>query len=219
MRAALLFATLIAFVACHATPTATQKPHHNDSAASRNAESGKQGKSPTTDLDYRLEVEFRDERPGDGSPTLHFRQHFTNRSDSDVYLPVQGGGVLFRSIGPEHLFKINTGKTHPSTYEGVRTPPMPADLLKVPAGKTAMHAHWQWLDALSLNYDDKEDWAQYIFRKPGTVRVSPCFSTYNAYPIAYQSLLPKGATLWQGELCGPPVDFRVKAVSKQAAGY
>ena len=219
MRSASLAATLGVLVACHAASTESQEPHHIRSAAARNAEPGKRGKSPMADRDYRLEVEFRDEKPGDGSPTLHFRQHFTNRSDADVYLPVQGGGVLFRSIGPADVFKTNTGKTHPSEYEGVRTPPAPEDLLRVPVGKTVTHEHWQWLDALSLNYDDKKDWVQYIFRKPGTVRVSGCFSTYNAQPIAYQSLLPEGATLWQGELCGPPVEFQVKAVSKQAASY
>jgi hypothetical protein len=174
--------------------------------------------NPTTvkGLSYRLNVEFRREKPGDGAPTLHFHHRFHNHTKRDLYLSFQGDPLYFRSITPDSRFKVIVGKTHPSSYSGMPGPPGPDQIVKVPAGKSARHKTWRWVGALSLNYDDRKGWRQYIFKKTGKVRVKACYNTSAIYVEMHKQLLPAGAKLWQGEVCAPAAAFVVKQLSKDA---
>ena len=172
--------------------------------------------SPVKGLTYSLKVEFRAEKPGDGAPTLHFLHRFQNHTTRAIHLSFQGDPLYFRSIAPRALFKIVVGRTHPSAYSGMPSPPGPEQVLVVPAGKSATYKTWRWLDALSLNYDDHKRWQQYIFKRTGKVQVRACYNTSAIYVDAHKRLLPPGATLWQGELCAPETSFEVKQLSRDA---
>jgi hypothetical protein len=86
----------------------------------------------------------------------------------------------------------------------------------VPPGTAAVHNSWRWLDALSLNFDDRKDWEQWIFKRPGKVRVKACYNTSAIVVAAHKHLLPRGAALWLGEVCAPETSFTVKKLSRDA---
>lgn len=170
-------------------------------------------------LSYRLRAEFRREKPGDGAPTLRFHHQFHNHTKTDIYLSFQGDPLYFRSITPDSRFKIIVGRTHPSAYSGMPGPPEPDQIVKVPAGRSTKHTTWRWLEALSLNYDDRKGWRQYVFKRTGEVRVKACYNTSAIYVRMQTRLLPAEAKLWQGEVCAPVASFVVKQLSKDAKHF
>lgn len=204
LRTLLITLSLLPAINAACSPVASSRVHHPRRVAG---------------LSYRLQVAFHAERPGDGAPTLHFLHRFHNHTKKPIYLSFQGDPLYFRAIGPVSLFKINIGKTHPSAYAGMPGPPMAKQLLRVPAGQSASYKTWRWLDALPLNFDDRKGWRQYVFRRPGKVRVKACYNTSAIIVSMHRSLLPAGQRLWLGDVCAPETTFVVARLSKDAKHY
>lgn len=160
---------------------------------------------------FRVEAHFKDEKKGDGFPTIQYSYYFKNLGSRDIYISTYNSPFAIRSIEPRSLFEVKPIVPHPTRFSA----PEKKDFIFVKANSEAVFKNEAWVGEFVLDQGSAANATEslYSLKKPGKVRLKICYSPKAIDP----ALAPKDAPLWTEEVCDPNfVEIEIKALGTEA---
>ncbi len=141
--------------------------------------------------------------------TVTYSYHFRNHGPQTLYLPYYGEVFTLRAVEPKKKFLIEKLTHHPRTRAGMLAAPKAENILQIPGGESKTLLVEETFGPLLL--EDKKGQA-YFYRpkEKGIYRLKICYSTHRVSMDSLKSLIPEGASFWEGEICADSIELNVE---------